>query len=114
VQCLVLGANSEAADTRPACRHTGGLSKEDLAYDVAARELVYEAKGGAADRLKSRQELEDQAVQRAQRAEAAQKRRARVRACLACVCVCVVGGGGGSLVRLLQGPGEAVERAQDG
>lgn len=53
-------------------------SREDVAFDIAARELVYEAKGGPADRLKSQAELEAAENERAARAEAALRRRLKV------------------------------------
>lgn len=53
-------------------------SREDVAFDIAARELVYEAKGGPADRLKSQAELEAAENERAAKAEAALRRRLKV------------------------------------
>lgn len=51
----------------------------DAAFDRAARELAFEAKGSASDRLKTREELEVEEQEWALKAERAQKLRARVR-----------------------------------
>ncbi|KAL6784842.1 NOP14 [Auxenochlorella protothecoides x Auxenochlorella symbiontica] len=74
------GALSRLVRPKGAKGSLAGLeSREDVAFDIAARELVYEAKGGPADRLKSQAELEAAENERAAKAEAALRRRLKAK-----------------------------------
>ncbi|KFM28610.1 Nucleolar protein 14 [Auxenochlorella protothecoides] len=74
------GALSRLVRPKGAKGSLAGLeSREDVAFDIAARELVYEAKGGPADRLKSQAELEAAENERAAKAEAALRHRLKAK-----------------------------------